>query len=506
MGEIEDPVAAFARSRLGIGYLFPYQRLVIENILDSAEEGAVQLRQGVLLRTGFGKSLCFQLPALLLPGPTVVVYPLLALMDDQKRRLESSGIACALFRGGQSPQERRAAEASVERGEAKIVITNPECLGSERVLDFLAAVGPSHLAIDEAHCVSEWGESFRPSYLELGEVADRLRPPAISAFTATASPPVLEAAARVLFGGSPYRLVEGDPDRPNISYAVALTLCRERSLERLARSMPRPAIVFCSSRDGARMPARLLSERLRESEVRFYHAGLERSEKKRVEEWFYSSKGGVLASTCAYGMGVDKKDIRSVIHFDPPPSVEAYLQEAGRAGRDGLPASAVLIHVPGRRGRLEREADPFRRERARALLDYAETREGCRRERLLDLLGSSREGRAPCSGCDRCGAKARGEAAPGACAASIEGAAEIASFARCNARRFDAEKAVSLLRGEKGGEPPTCPGWGGLSGWDRLDAARALEAACALGFAREHGRGLWKGRIGPRRAEASGPT
>ncbi len=509
MVEIEDPVAAFARARLGIGYLFPYQRLVVANILDSAAPGAEPLRQIVLLPTGFGKSLCFQLPALLLPGPTVVVYPLLALMDDQKRRLESSGIACALMRGGQTREERRAAEASVERGEARIVITNPECLGSDRVLDFLASVGPSHLAIDEAHCVSEWGESFRPSYLELGRVAERLDPAAISAFTATASPPVLEAAARILFGGSSYRLVEGDPDRPNISYAVALTLSKERSLERLARSMPRPAIVFCSSRDGSRMAARLLSDRLRESEIRFYHAGLERSEKKRVEEWFFASKSGLLASTCAYGMGVDKKDIRSVIHLDPPPSVEAYLQEAGRAGRDGFPSAAVLIHVPGDRGRLEREADPLRRERAKALIDYAEAREGCRRERLLDLLGASREGRSPCSGCDRCVAiSADRPAADNAAAAnaralatddfaaSIEGAAEIAAFARGNARRFTSDEAVGLLRGEAGGEPPLCAFWGALRGWDRLDAARALEAACGLRLARLHGRGPWKGRIG----------
>lgn len=197
-------------------------------------------------------------------------------------------------------------------------------------------------------------------------------------------------------------------------------------------------------------------------------------------------------------MGVDKKDIRSVIHFDPPPSVEAYLQEAGRAGRDGLPSEAVLIHVPGGRGRLGRELDPLRRERARALLGYAEALEGCRRERLLDLLGSSREGRAPCSGCDRC--------ADSAGASAIEGAAEIAAFARENKRRFTSEEAVDLLVGEEGGEPPVCAHWNSLADWDRLDAARALEAACELGFAREYGRGFWKGRIGPGRAYRTMPS
>jgi ATP-dependent DNA helicase RecQ len=501
---VDDPVAAFARERLGIGYLYPYQRLVVANVLDACAEGAEPLRQAVLLPTGFGKSLCFQLPALLLPGPTVVVYPLLALMEDQRRRLESLGVGCAVIRGSQSPQERGAAERSVERGEARIVITNPECLAAPRVLDFLAAAKPSHLAIDEAHCVSEWGESFRPSYLELGKAAERLAPSALSAFTATASPLVLEAVGRILFGGSPYRVLRGDPDRPNISFSVALTLSRDRTLERLARTADRPAIVFCSSRDGSRMAARLLRERLGDQEIRFYHAGLERGEKKAVEEWFFASRTGMLASTCAYGMGVDKKDIRTVIHLDAPPSVEAYLQEAGRGGRDGLQSRAVLIHVPGARRALEREPDELRRARAGALLDYAESESGCRRERLLDLLGAEREGRAPCSGCDRC---AEGKAHSGEGASPslrVEGAAEIEAFARANARRFSAEEAVSLLLADGSGEPPRCALWGALKGWDRLDAARALEEAMRLGYARESRSWPWKGLIGPERGRRPG--
>ncbi len=242
------------------------------------------------------------MPALFLPRPTVVVYPLLALMEDQRRRLESLGIGCALFRGGQSPRERDSAEAAVERGRAKIVITNPECLANPRLLSFLKEASPSHVAIDEAHCVSEWGESFRPSYLELGRVVEALAPPALSAFTATASPIVFDAVARILFGGEPYRVVEGDPDRPNISYGVVRTLSREHSLVRLARELPRPLIVFCSSREGSQMLARLLSERLGETEVRFYHAALERPEKTAIEAWFLSSERGILCSTCAYGI------------------------------------------------------------------------------------------------------------------------------------------------------------------------------------------------------------
>ncbi len=506
MSENEDPIAAFARSRFGIDYLFPYQRLVVANVLDSAEKDAEPLRQIVLLPTGFGKSLCFQLPALLLPGPTVVVYPLLALMEDQRRRLESTDIGCAVFRGGQTPQERRSAESSVERGEARVIITNPECLRSARVMDFLAEVKPSHLAIDEAHCVSEWGESFRPSYLELASAVERLSPPALSAFTATASPAVLEALSRILFGDSSFHVVEGNPDRPNIHYAVALTLCKEHSLERLARALPRPLIVFCSSRDGARMTARMLSERLGESEIRFYHAGLERSEKKRIEEWFFSSQNGILVSTCAYGMGVDKKNIRSVVHFDVPPSVEAYLQEAGRAGRDGLPSRAVLIHVPGEARRLDRELDPVRKGRFRALLEYAESTKGCRRGQLLTLLGVPTENQSACSGCDRCdrdetpdedrAARPR-PAGAGAFTSNIEGAVELAEFARANARRFSADEAVELLRGEDRTRIPRCACWAAFAGWDRMDAARALDAARDLGIVREYTTWPWKGCIGP---------
>jgi ATP-dependent DNA helicase RecQ len=485
MDSPDDPVAALARERFGLDYLYPYQRLVIANVLDAGPEGG-PLRQLVLLPTGFGKSLCFQLPALLLPRPTVVVYPLLALMEDQRRRLEALGLACALFRGGQAGAERRAAESAIESGEAKIAIANPEVLGTPRLLGFLKEARPSHLAIDEAHCVSEWGTSFRPSYLELGRIAGTLECPAVSAFTATASPAVFESVARILFEGSPYGVIEGDPDRPNISYAVVRTLSREHSLVRLARELPRPLIVFCSSREGAQLLARLLSERLGESELRFYHAGLEREEKKAVEAWFFASASGILVSTCAYGMGVDKKDIRSVVHYEAPPSIEAYLQEAGRAGRDGRPARAVLLACPGDAGRLAREGDELRRSRLKALLGYALSEEGCRREALLDLLGASREGRAPCTGCDRC------EGAEGGFA---EGGEEISSFARANARRFSRDESLALLRGARGTEPPRCARWGSMSSWDAKDAARAMDAALRDGLVREREDWPWKGMI-----------
>jgi ATP-dependent DNA helicase RecQ len=416
-------------------------------------------------------------------------------MADQKRRLDGLGIPCALFRGGQDSAERRAAEALVERGEAKIVIANPECLAQERLLRFLAAAHPSHLAIDEAHCVSEWGETFRPSYLELGRIVDALSPPALSAFTATASPVVLEAVARILFGGSGYRLVEGDPDRPNLHYAVERSLCPERTLLRLAVSLPRPLVVFCASREGTQILARLLRERLTGCDARFYHAGLDRSEKRVLEEWFFSSPDGILVATCAYGMGVDKKDIRSVVHYGPPRSVEAYLQEAGRAGRDSSPAWAVLI-VPARDWSGATSADGGERdERYRAFLGYAESASGCRRERLLALLcangGKTEENEGlrsnPCSGCDRCDGTAREDP---------EGAAEITAFVAANPRRFDAAAATLMLAGKSSREsPPRCAGWGSMREWDTGEITAALRSAITTGLVRERRIRPWKGRL-----------
>jgi ATP-dependent DNA helicase RecQ len=295
----EDEVAALALRRFGIPYLQPLQRFVVANVLDANEGEA--MRQIAILPTGFGKSLCFQLPALLLPGPTLVIYPLLALMADQARRLADAGVGCAVFRGGMEDAEREKAERAVEDGSAGIILTNPESLRG-RLLEFLVSQKPSHVAIDEAHCVSEWGESFRPAYLELGAALEELAAPATSAFTATASPVVLDAVRRILFRGADCRLVQGDADRPNIRYAVRKSLCPQRDLEILVRDSPRPAIVFASSREGVQIIAEDLRRRLGSREIRFYHAGLTRDEKRAVEGWFFESGEGVLVSTCAYGI------------------------------------------------------------------------------------------------------------------------------------------------------------------------------------------------------------
>jgi len=518
--ERDDPLSELARDRFGIDYLFPLQRMAIANILDAMETGE-DARQLVLFPTGFGKSLCFQLPALLSPGPTVVIYPLLALMNDQERSLEKRKIASSVFRGNMEESERSSRCEAVMSGKAKIVITNPECLATPRLREFLAGAGVFHIAIDEAHCVSEWGETFRPAYLKLRECIDAIRPKVVSAFTATASPAVAEAVARRIFGTAAFSLVTADMDKPNIRYSVEPTLSPVHTLVRLVRDRAKPLIVFGQSRDGVRR----ICEIIRQSaglDAKFYHAGLSREEKNAVEAWFMKSADGVLAATCAYGLGVDKKNIRTVIHYSEPPSVEAYIQEAGRGGRDGGPAEAILIHCESRDPRPKPGPAPApepvpdaRAARREAFLAYGSSGE-CRRERLLSLMGS--ELSSPCSGCDVCEGTAR---------SVPEGLSELREFFGRNGSRFDIGQSARLLRQTAPetmaartrlpdhredlamssylANPPTCAGAGLLSSWEEGEVSALLREALARGIVTARRGPLRKGRIFLAKAAASKP-
>ncbi|GHU82686.1 ATP-dependent DNA helicase RecQ [Spirochaetia bacterium] len=454
----------------GLSYLFPYQRLVITNILEAAAASGLSIawpgeigglsgeppeetlpepsaeacfpkgslsrgsppeaedqdegcsdraglgRQIVILPTGAGKSLCFQLPAMLLPGPTLVIYPILSLMADQERRLRDRGFAPVILRGGQSPEEREEIWRKIRSGESRFIIANPEVLLTPQVLEKLGGLKILHIVIDEAHCVSEWGESFRPSYLQIGEIIAAARAgggndgaagepdtggglPLVTAFTATASAPVLEKIETFVFSaageggmGGAHRII-GNPDRSNIEYFAQGALLRDLAVRDLLLRYPRPAIVFCSSRRGTEKLARYLRITLDDkaagepaAEIRFYHAGLSREEKTAVEKWFFSNPIGILVSTCAYGMGVDKADIRTVIHRDCPPSVEAYLQESGRAGRDGLLSRAILLWGPDDELSRRRAGTGANRSRLEQLLAYGRDTGSCRRQTLLKLL------------------------------------------------------------------------------------------------------------------------
>lgn len=412
-----DIIAGTAYRNFGIRYMFPWQRLVVSNILEAYEyhkmyetlsdeekkeydkeneDSFCKGRQIVLLPTGAGKSLCFQIPALLLDGPSMIIYPLLALMTDQQRRMEEGSLRSVTFRGGQTEEEQEENFEKIRQG-AKIILANPEVLQSERLLEKLSKAGIKHIAIDEAHCVSEWGDSFRPAYLGLGNVIKKINPPVITAFTATASPSVLSRVAEILFDGEAH-IVRSDSDRPNLHYYVQYAAEKKKAALLLSRQEARPMIIFCGTRNKAEDMAQELNACFGSGSARFYHAGLAKEEKEETEKWFYSSKDGVLCATCAYGMGVDKKDIHTVVHIEASATAEAYIQEAGRGGRDGSIAKAILLW--SLEDSVNYSVYPHDSREA-ALKNFAETTD-CRRQVLLDALGAEQ---AVCSGCDLCESK-----------------------------------------------------------------------------------------------------
>jgi len=438
--EIQDPLSQAVKDLFGLTYLFPYQRLVMTNILEAAQAAGIPVkwqeketddsgnsskidspessllkdestdretsgRQIVILPTGAGKSLCFQLPAMLIDGLTLVIYPILSLMADQQRRLHERGFSPVTLRGGQSKEERDDIWHKLESGQSRFIIANPEVLLTPQVKERFEKIKVTHVVIDEAHCVSEWGESFRPSYLEIGNIISNLNPPLVTAFTATASTPVLEKIKKYIFVNDEANLIMGNPDRPNISYTAKGCINRNLAVRDLLIENARPAIVFCSSRPGTEKLARYLRNEIAEmgfswhSEIRFYHAGLSREEKAETEKWLLKNTEAVLCSTCAFGMGVDKSDVRTVIHRDCAPSVEAYLQESGRAGRDGAQSKAILLWGPEDETAMMRAKTEADKKRLSSLLSYARTAENCRRHSLLTLLNFDSGGEVPEKNC-----------------------------------------------------------------------------------------------------------
>ncbi len=443
--------------RFKVPYLFPYQRLVVSNIL----EGCSQL---VVLPTGSGKSLCFQLSAYLLPGPTLVVFPLLSLIADQQRYLHGLGLEAGVIRGGQTGKERERLWKGLEQGSIKLVLSNPEALRSAEVLRRIRGFHFSHLVVDEAHCLVEWGTTFRPSYLGLGRMAEYSRIPLITAFTATAAPRVLDQIKRILFGRDSVQLVQGNPDRPNIIYDFVPTLSRTHTMVELTRGAKTPCLIFSRSRTSAEMNARLLRRRLDRSEINFYHAGLSAAERQRIESWFFRSRRGILSATCAYGLGIDKSDIRTVIHSDVPPTVEAYLQETGRGGRDGTLTRAYLVYSYAD-SCFGKQLRGWEGERFRYLMGIVLDPHHCRRQALLCSFGVEE---VVCSGCDVCLGRA---------ATLPEQLATLEDFFRRHKWVFTRREAVRYLAGTP------CPG----ENWTKEDISEAIGSLKAAGLLRMTG-------------------
>ncbi len=325
--------------RFGIPALRPGQ----QRAFDAVMAGRDVL---VILPTGGGKSLCYQLPAACGLCPAIVVSPLVALMKDQVESLRRRGIAAAQLSGAVPARERDAAWRALEERRLTLLYVAPEALASPRTRDRLARVAPRLLAVDEAHCISEWGESFRPSYLGLGAVRDALgRPPTI-ALTATATPRTArDIVARLALRD--HEVVSGGFDRRNLRLhvrPVAGEAERLTQLLALAGQAPGPAVCYANSRrDAERLSAAF---RRRGVAAAPFHAGLSTTERGRLQDDFQANRLAMIVATNAFGMGVDKPDVRLVVHAAPPLTLEAYYQEAGRGGRDGAVADCVLLLAP----------------------------------------------------------------------------------------------------------------------------------------------------------------
>ncbi|HEX6456325.1 MAG TPA: ATP-dependent DNA helicase RecQ [Solirubrobacterales bacterium] len=402
---IAEERADLLLSELGYSAWRPGQREAVV----AALEGRDSL---IVMPTGGGKSLCYQLPGLASEELTIVVSPLIALMRDQWEKLRKQGQPVAMITSGM-PDEAITDALDAVRGEARIVYCAPERFASNVFLEALSHRSVDLVAVDEAHCVSEWGHDFRPDYLRLPQVVERLGRPTVMACTATATVPVArEIASR--FGMREPLQVRSGFDRPNLSFdVVALegkgSKARRQALLEAGLGDPanRPAIVYC----GTRRQTEEVAADLRDGGIAAaaYHAGLEPEHRTAIQERFMATDSGVICATNAFGMGVDKPDVRSVWHVTIPTSVEAYYQEAGRAGRDGLPSRAVMLALKADLGRLvrfneERAGDPelaIARERGwrayHAIKDFIYGTE-CRRRALLDHF-SDRTAGAPLERC-----------------------------------------------------------------------------------------------------------
>ncbi len=398
----DSPLMARARDALARVYGFSAFRPGQEEILASTLDGMDVL---AVMPTGSGKSLCFQLPPIIRDSLTLVVSPLIALMRDQVAQLQGLGVEAASLNSSSDVEERRRIARGLRGRTLRLLYIAPERLLRDDVIAYLRDASIDCLAIDEAHCVSQWGHDFRPEYLRLREVAEALGGLQTIAVTATADAPTRAEIASKLFVRRPKMFVRSF-DRPNLFLAMQRKVNATRQLvERLDAHRGESGIIYCASRRRTEELASQLSRSCRRALP--YHAGLDHSVRSCNHDAFLREDDCVVCATVAFGMGIDKPDVRFVFHADMPSSIEAYYQEIGRAGRDGLPADAFTLYGAGdielRRRQILESAAPDERKRIEmAKLDDLVTLCETARCRCQMLLGMFGEDSAPCGHCDVC--------------------------------------------------------------------------------------------------------
>ena len=387
------------KTHFGFSSFRPLQEEIIRDALGGQDVFA-------LLPTGGGKSLCFQLPALLQPGLTVVVSPLIALMKDQVDALQASGVAATFLNSSLAPEESRARLRGLHTGQFRLLYAAPERLMLSGFLSDLKKWKPNLIAVDEAHCISEWGHDFRPEYRQLAQLREIFPETPMMALTATATHRVREDILKHLRLRAP-RCYVASFNRPNLTYRVMAKAKPYDQTLAFVRSRPRESgIVYCQSRKTAESVAgRLSADGVK---ARPYHAGLTPKERSSHQELFLRDDIRVICATIAFGMGINKPNVRFVIHYDLPKNIEGYYQETGRAGRDGLPSECLLLFQAGDVVKQTRFIDEkpnldeqkIARAQLQQMVHYAEV-SACRRAELLGYFGET-SSETNCGGCDNC--------------------------------------------------------------------------------------------------------